>query len=87
MSNTPEGLNFQNKQFLLQLAGAQMQSAATVLKYQDPDDAGTDDLIGNVLQGGGEVALRYSANDITGVNDNLVVLRDALSEYLKTQGK
>lgn len=71
-----------NKQFLLQLAGAQMQSAATVLKFQDPDNTGQDDVIANVLKVGGEAILQYSSGNVTGVNANLKLVADVINAYL-----
>jgi hypothetical protein len=71
-----------NRQFLLQLAGAQMQSAATVLKYQDTDNTGVDDAIANVLKVGGEAMLQYASGNVTGVNANLRLVADSINAYL-----
>jgi hypothetical protein len=79
-SPQPEGA--MNKQFLLQLAGAQMQSAATVLKFQDPDNVGTDDVIANVLKVGGDAILQYSTGNVQGVNANLKIVADTINAYL-----
>ena len=71
-----------NKQFLLQLAGAQMQSAATVLKYQDTDNTGQDDVAANILKVGGEAMLQYASGNVSGVNENLRLIADSINAYL-----
>jgi hypothetical protein len=75
------------RNLILQLAGSQAFAAAQVLKGRDVDAGGLDDLLGAIFQTGGEVALRYSQNVSVDVDDNLVVLRDALNSYLAQRGK
>lgn len=77
----------ETKNLILQLAGSQAFAASQVLKMRDPDAEGLDDLLGMIFQTGGEVALRYSQNVSTNVDDNLVILRDALNSYLSQRGK
>lgn len=89
MANELKGLTIspETKNLVLQLAGSQAYAASAVLKGRDTDAEGTDDLLGAIFQTAGEVALKYSQNASSDIDENLVVLRDALSSYLAQRGK
>lgn len=74
-----------NLNVLLLIAGMQMNVAGNVLKQQDADNIGKDDIIGSLLLTGGQVVIAYANGKPSSVNEKLRLLRDAIDAYLSLQ--
>ena len=76
-----------NKQFILQLAGVQMQSAGTLLRMQaasesNPANKKRDNVIGKVLNEGGNALLAFGVGNVHGVDQDLKLIADSIYDYL-----
>ncbi|HEY6232823.1 MAG TPA: hypothetical protein VIW64_16280 [Pyrinomonadaceae bacterium] len=71
-----------NKTFLLLLAASQMQVAGNLLRTQDANDTGLDDVIGKLLGPGGNALAHYAQGDVKGTDDKLKLIADSIYDYL-----
>jgi hypothetical protein len=71
-----------NKIFLLQLVASQMQVGGNLLRAQDINDTGIDDVIGKMMGPGADALLHYAKGEIKRSDDALKLVADSIYGYL-----
>lgn len=71
-----------NKQLILTIVGGQMRGFGATLNALDPDDKGTDDLIGHLLNSGGSVIVAAGVGNLKGQKQAVTAIRDACNVWL-----
>jgi hypothetical protein len=72
-----------NKTMIMIIAGGQMQGLGMSLRAMDPDDKGTDDLVGHLCQSGGSVLINAGLGNVKGARGAVQTIRDACDTWLQ----
>lgn len=71
-----------DKRTILIIAGGQMKGLGSTLKALDPDNTGTDDLAGAILNAGGSVVIAAALDNLKGQRAAVTTVRDIAQEWL-----
>jgi hypothetical protein len=72
-----------SKTTIMVIAGGQMQGLGMSLRAMDPDDKGTDDLVGHLCQSGGQVLISAAMGNTKGTRGAVQTIRDACDAWLQ----
>lgn len=71
-----------NKQFWYQFAAAQMQVVGDMLKFQDTNNTGNDDMAGSLLKTGSAALQAFARGDTGGFRGALKTIADSINAFL-----
>lgn len=71
-----------NKQFWYSFAAAQMQVAGDLLKMQDADNTGSDDMAGSLIKSGSTALMAFVRGDVKGFRKVLRLIADSINTFL-----
>jgi hypothetical protein len=67
-----------------QFAASQMQAIGDMLKFQDSNTTGNDDMAGNLLKSGSVALLAFARGDVKGFRGALKTIADSIYVFLES---